>query len=39
MNKLHEDSVFIACLAVLFAAFVTASTVLMLFQPGSTPLA
>ena len=38
MNKLHEDSNFIACLAVLFAAFATASTVLMLFHPGSTPL-
>ena len=39
MNKLHEDSAFTACLAVLFAAFATALTVLMLFQPGLTPLA
>lgn len=39
MSKLHEDSAFITCLALLFAALATASTVLALFQPGSTPLA
>lgn len=39
MSKLHEDSAFIACLALLFATLATASTVVALFQPGSTPLA
>jgi hypothetical protein len=38
MSKLHEDSAFIACLALLFATFATATTVLALFQAGSTPL-
>lgn len=38
MSKLYEDSTFIACLALLFATFATASTVLALCQPGSTPL-
>jgi len=38
MRKLREDSAFIACLALLFATLATVSTVLALFQPGSTPL-
>jgi len=38
MHKLHQDSAFIACLALLFAALATASTVLALFHPGSMPL-
>lgn len=38
MSKLHEDSTFIASVALLFATLVTASTVLALFQPGSIPL-
>jgi hypothetical protein len=39
MSKLHQDSAFSACLALLFATLATASTVVALFQPGSTPLA
>ena len=39
MHKLHDDSAFIGCLALLFATLATASTVLALFQPGATPLA
>ena len=38
MSQLYEDSAFIACLALLFATFATATTVLALFLPGSTPL-
>ena len=39
MKKLYEDAGFIACLALLFATLATATTILGLFQPGSTPLA
>lgn len=39
MSELREDSVFSACLALLFATPATASTVLALFHPGSSPLA
>ena len=39
MKKLYQDTDFIACLALLFATLVTATTILALFQPGSTPLA
>jgi len=38
MNKLYQDSAFISCMALLFAALATASTVLALFHPGATPL-
>ncbi|CAM5318622.1 hypothetical protein [Rhodanobacter lindaniclasticus] len=36
--RLLDDSAFITCLASLFASLATVSTVLALFQPGSTPL-
>ncbi len=38
MYKLYQDSTFTTCVALLFAAFATASTVLALFQHGSMPL-
>ncbi len=37
MSKLHTDSAFVVCLALLFATLATASTVLALFQPGLIP--
>ena len=39
MKKFYEDAAFIACLALLFAALASATTVLALFQPGSALLA
>ncbi len=39
MRKLYEDSAFIACLALLFAMLVTATTVLALFQSITVSLA
>ena len=37
MYKLREDSAFISCMALLFAALATVSTVLALFQHGAMP--
>jgi hypothetical protein len=37
MHKLYQDSAFISCMALLFAALATASTVLALFQHGAMP--